>query len=651
MAGGLTMNISLQKRIDTIFDHLYASSNIKNPETIAFEFSKLLHTGIFIEEKDFMKPAFKDFLPIESNGLFKQLSTNIDLIREKYLQMNQEWGLYKQENSILFSDDDINYICSILFDLTLTNKNIDILGDALEIFRNYTIKSLGGQFFTDPIVTKLAVDIIDYSVLKGESFIDICSGTGGFLLAAINKAKKDIESNSINSEGTLANIVINQISGKEIDSTVCNAANRNIQTRLGLNFNYVEICDSLKIDKSHYDKYDCIATNPPFGTKTTIKDENLLINYELALRPGSRQISPTPPDILFLEKNIQLLKPEDGRLAIVLPYQILSGPKAYYIRKWILEKCKIIAVIDLPAETFQPHTGTKTSLLILSKRKHADIAFKDQNYSIFMSKPKWIGHDRRGHSIYKKNPDGSTSSELLCDFDQVLKDWLTFKNDGTLENGISYSINANTIANDESLRINALFYSEMKVIDTSQSGIQLKELVAKIFYPGRFKRHYVNSEANSVPFLGGSNITEHIVSTKKYLSKDDPHLAQLIVREGWILITRSGTTGIVSIVPKEWDGYAISEHVIRIVPDEKKENPNYIYAFLHSDYAKEQLSKQVFGSVIDEISPDSVGNLLVPTIDPKIKEEICNTITVFKKMRNESIVHFNNSQLLLRQIV
>jgi len=644
------MNHSLQKRIDTIFDHLYASSSIKNPETIAYEFSKLLHTGIYIEDKDNIKPAFKEFMPIGSNSLFRQDKSNVKNVRIKFKEMNEEWGLYSSDPSILFSDQDISYICSVLFDLPLQNKTIDILGDALEIFRNYSIKSLGGQFFTDSIITKLAIDMIDFSALKGENFIDLCSGTGGFLLAAINKIKKDLEINSIHNDGTLANIVINQVIGKEIDATICNAANRNIQTRLGMKYDYVMQADSLKIDGSYVSKYDCIATNPPFGTKTTIKDENILQSYELAFRPGTKQVVSTPPDILFLEKNIQLLKSETGRLAIVLPYQILSGPKAYNIRKWLLEKCKIIAVIDLPSETFQPHTGTKTSLLLLSKRTKPDLNFSDQNYSIFFSKPKWIGHDRRGHIVYKKNPDGSQSSEVLCDIDKVYQDWLSYKEKGSVDSDISYIQNAKTLITDESLRINALFYSN-SATKTNDNCVELKALVKKIFYPGRFKRYYVNSETNSVPFLGGSNITEHIVSTKKYLSKDDPHLQQLIVHEGWILITRSGTTGIVSIVPKEWDGFAISEHVIRIIPDPQKEDPNFIFAFLQSDNAKEQISKHVFGSVIDEISPDSVGKILVPVIPEEKKIEISKVIDKYKKLRNDSIINYHNAQLLVQQVI
>ena len=76
---GRTM-ISLQKRIDTIFDYLYASSSIKNTESIAFEFSKVLHTGLYIESQLGKKPAFKDFAPYDKNSMFTNYD-NVQFIR------------------------------------------------------------------------------------------------------------------------------------------------------------------------------------------------------------------------------------------------------------------------------------------------------------------------------------------------------------------------------------------------------------------------------------------------------------------------------------------------------------------------------------------------------------------------------------------
>ena len=194
------------------------------------------------------------------------------------------------------------------------------------------------------------------------------------------------------------------------------------------------------------------------------------------------------------------------------------------------------------------------------------------------------------------------------------------------------------------LRIDARFHRpnrhpNWKKKDHSQwSFIKLKGVVKRIYYPGRFKRNYVENSNEAVPFLGGTNISQLILKTDKWLSPIDPKLDDLRVQTGWILITRSGSTGIVSTVPQAWDGYAISEHVIRIVPDAKKMSPEYLYAFLKSDYTQEILAKGVYGSVIDEITPEFIGEIevLLPDNPQKI-EKITAMIRKGEKARQQAI--------------
>ena len=83
------------------------------------------------------------------------------------------------------------------------------------------------------------------------------------------------------------------------------------------------------------------------------------------------------------------------------------------------------------------------------------------------------------------------------------------------------------------------------------------------------------------------------------------------------------------------------------IPDETKESANFIYAFLQSELAKNQLSKQVFGSVIDEISPESVGKLLIPDIGEKSKKKIISQIELFREQTNKCILCYRNAQQLL----
>ena len=161
---------------------------------------------------------------------------------------------------------------------------------------------------------------------------------------------------------------------------------------------------------------------------------------------------------------------------------------------------------------------------------------------------------------------------------------------------------------------------------------------------GGFKRNYVDYYPEAVPFLGGSNISQLLIITDKWIRHDDPHLEELKVHAGWILVTRSGSTGIVASVPEAWDGYAISEHVIRIVPDPKKMNPAYLYTFLKTEYAQTILSKGVFGSVIDEINPEFIGAIEVPVPkSSRILETLTESVTEAQAARDLAIDLLNDA--------
>ena len=165
-------------------------------------------------------------------------------------------------------------------------------------------------------------------------------------------------------------------------------------------------------------------------------------------------------------------------------------------------------------------------------------------------------------------------------------------------------------------------------------------MVERVFFPGRFKRDYVDRYEQAVPFLGGTNITQMIDHTDKWLRHDDPKLKYLAVKKGWILVTRSGTTGIVSSVPDHWDGYAVSEHVIRIVPNGKI-NPAYLLAYLKTPQCQAALAQGIFGSVIDEITPETIENIRVPV--PKNKdfyESIVSRVSRAEIARSKSLTDF-----------
>lgn len=630
----------LQQRITSIFDYAYTSSSIRVPSVTCAEVGKLLHVGMFIEEVEAKRPAFNF-----SQSELTKLDGNINATSEKvakgvratFRKMNKAWKLYKDE--IKFSDEEIGFIVGRLSGLEIADPKRDVFGDTLEMFRSKWAKQEGGQFFTDQLVTHLATRMLRFDPYRGDDLVDICAGTGGFLLAGLNRIK-ELADAAQDREDRVASLAAKSLKGKEIDAEVASLGNAALTSRTGaLAAKLIDQGNALDLrayrrssSAIRVDSHRCIATNPPFGAKTPVRDETILAQYELSRINGSSHDSLvcTPkkyfrrsPDILFLEANVKLLSPGDGRMAIITPYQILSGPQTFYVREWLLRNCHIEAVVDLPMETFQPHTGTKTALLLARRRLHPLLDLRDlPEEKIFMAIPRWIGHDRRGHPIWAKNPDGSFSATRLTDLPEVESAFEQFTTKGTIPSTAeqSFSISTHAVLKDSLLRLNAQSYrphtpgssDKTEALPKNWKSVRLGDVVERVFYPGRFKREYTDPHPGAVPFLGGSNITEFVSSTEKWLRKDDRKLPELRVEAGWILITRSGTTGIVSCVPEEWDGFALSEHVIRIVPNPEKLDPHFLLAYLKTKHCQAELKRGVFGSVIDEISPEFVANLEIP---------------------------------------
>ena len=195
------------------------------------------------------------------------------------------------------------------------------------------------------------------------------------------------------------------------------------------------LANALKIEVSNLrshetiNYFDVIVTNPPFGSKIPIDDESILKQYELAhiwkfdkstnnWKMTKQLQSSVPPEILFVERCTQFLV-DGGRMGIVLPDSILGSPGLGYIREWLIKNHKIIASIDLQADTFQPRNGTQTSVLILQKRTVEEELQPIIDYDIFMAMVEKIGHDKRGNTIYKRDNEGN---EILVDSKKVIDD-------------------------------------------------------------------------------------------------------------------------------------------------------------------------------------------------------------------------------------
>jgi type I restriction enzyme M protein len=256
--------------------------------------------------------------------------------------------------------------------------------------------------------------------------LDPAVGTGGFLIAGIQIIKQLFMNRGVKYDklrDLVRDIADTNFFGVDFNPFLVKVAQMNMVMHGDGSANMVH-ANSLEAPanwneeakrKLRLGTYDILVTNPPFGTKAVIDNPEILEQFGLMTYNTISPRTALPPEQLFIERCLDFLKP-GGILGIVLPDSILSNPGLTWIREWILRKTYVIASIDLPVETFEPHTGTQTSILIL-KKKTAEQERLQENYEIFMAIPKKVGHDRRGNPIFVTTPEG----EIALDKNDVPK--------------------------------------------------------------------------------------------------------------------------------------------------------------------------------------------------------------------------------------
>lgn len=142
-----------------------------------------------------------------------------------------------------------------------------------------------------------------------------------------------------------------------------------------------------------------------------------------------------------------------------------------------------------------------------------------------------------------------------------------------------------------------------------------KEGIAGIINAGRITRLWVDDVRHGFPFLSSTDILQADLSNISYIAKSVARQnSQLLIKDRWILITRAGTIGRMAYSRSDMDGMACTEDVLRVVPDEDKVKPGYIYAYLCTKFGVPLVISGTYGSIITHLEPHHIADLPVPRL-------------------------------------
>ncbi len=392
----------LIQRFKSAHDALWGGGALA-PTTAFDELDKLIFCKIWDERWRDNSPKTQgepfDFQIIyypEDKG--DKFNTKAKIELEKRIRNLYEYG--RKKDSEVFKDDikldkhKIFTVVQYLQDINLSKTDLDAKGLAFQSFMGDFFRGDFGQFFTPNDIVDFIVKSVN--VEKDYKVLDTSCGSGGFLLHALKTIRDEANDTYIEGHSTswfnywhefaekhLFGIEINEQISRvaKMNMIIHDDGHTNIITNDGLKNNRAIEIENRNLNFQD-GTFDLIMTNPPFGSSIKADEVDYYKEYELFEKNiGFTELKDRIADdankkkwrtsqsteILFLERCYKYLK-DGGYLAIVIPDGVLTNSTSQYVRDWMTEKFRILAVVSLPQHTFaHVRAGVKSSVLFLKK--------------------------------------------------------------------------------------------------------------------------------------------------------------------------------------------------------------------------------------------------------------------------------------------
>ena len=499
--------------------------------------------------------------------------------------------------------------------INLVETSYDVLGNAYEeVIQNLAETGRGfGQFFTQPLVKKMMVKLIDpqiYSDGKFESLGDPAMGTGGFLVTylqdIIQKAKNKnitLDWDFVKTEG---------LYGKEIVHNTYQMAVSNMLISSGQMFDNLDYGDSISEPITR--KFDNVLANPPFGIKGLKYD-----NIQNSLKNNYIPIKTDNAVSLFIQAIIYTLK-INGKCAVVLPdgKDLFNKGKLFVtIREYLMKTCDLKEIIYLPSGIFT-YTDVKTCVFYFVK--------KNEGCDILETKIRVSKTQKETGRDYTFSKTHQTTNVKFYDYNPYtdVKNLLIEVPIGDIANN-SYSLNYTEYMKDE---IEEDQYDEGIVIKTIDE-------VCKFMQKSKRKAAY-GEKYGTYPFYTSSQICD------KYCDEYDYEDECLII----------GTGGSANIKYNSKFSCSADNYVIKVITNDLSK---YIYYYLSINI--EVLQKGFKGAGLQHISKEFISNIKIPFPSIDVQHKIINYLDFIyektSKSSNEKIIELRklNEYCLNNQII
>lgn len=448
----------------------------------------------------------------------------------------------------------------------------DIILDFMEYERSYDF-----IMHSPESIVRLALKILD--IQPEEKVLDLCSGSGDFLTAAMKSVPeahyygKEIESTT----RAISMIRTNVLKGI---TTANPAVKPDVDIYTGNAFDMLDAGTASTFDKIFIESpLGLRLRNVLLGKTADYMEKNNIERFPLS----------GPADGLFSFLITKLLK-DSGRAIGVFAANIASANAvAMKFRKYLVKNGLIECVISLPPRMFLG-TGVRLVMFIFShnnKKVHlidaTDICQKGRRYNTLSD---------------------DNIAEIM---DAYVKDG---QNSVTIDN--------NDLLSGDCILLPSSYLIKDSVRKVSNDGRKLGDVIREVYRGAPISAKRLDELASKTPtschYLMLKNIHDGMIDEKlPYLKGIDKKAEKFLIRDNMIIMSKIGSPYKLAVAHVENDEKILATgNLYMIEVNQEMANPHYIKAFLESAWGQSLLARIETGSVIRTVAINRLLDLVIP---------------------------------------
>jgi len=298
-------------------------------------------------------------------------------------------------------------------------KDRDMQGELYEyMLGKLSVAGQNGQFRTPKHIRDMMVAFLAPS--PDDRICDPACGTAGFLVSSAEYIRQKYESKMTTEQWQ--KYEGDAFTGFDTDRTMLRLSAMNLMLH-SISNPHINYADSVSKRNDISDTYDIVLANPPFTG--TVDEESIHENLKAICNTKKTEL-------LFVALFIRMLN-MGGRCACIVPDGVLFGNSNAHksLRKELVEKQNLQAVISLPSGVFKPYAGVSTAVLVFTKTNAGGtdkVWFYDMKSDGFSldDKRTELGNDgditdiiKRFHSLENEKDRKRTEQSFLVDKQEI----------------------------------------------------------------------------------------------------------------------------------------------------------------------------------------------------------------------------------------